>query len=334
MNNFSLLIRKWYRLNKRDLPWRNTEDPYHIWLSEIILQQTRVDQGLSYYTKFITNYPTIESLANASEQQVLNDWQGLGYYSRARNLQFAANQIIEEFNGVFPNNFKDIKSLKGIGDYTAAAIASFSYGENKAVVDGNVYRVLSRVFAIDTPIDCTEGKKEFQTLANELLSEEAPGEHNQAIMEMGALVCTPKSPKCDLCPISSICASYPNEWQNRPTKSKKVKIRNRYFHFLIANDNGAIILEKRTNKDIWQNMFQPPLFETDTNIEFQFKHNINFVSNEVKHILSHQNIFAKFYHTNDSISLKKEWHKIKLSDLEDYPLPRLIDKYFEDNLMR
>lgn len=333
MNDFSLLIQAWYRLNKRDLPWRNTNDPYLIWLSEIILQQTRVDQGMSYYTKFSNNYPTVNDLASSNEQDILNDWQGLGYYSRARNLHYAAKQITTEFKGQFPTTFKEIKKLKGIGDYTAAAISSFAFNEVKAVVDGNVYRVLSRVFDINTPIDSTQGKKEFQALADELIDSNNPAIHNQAIMEIGALVCTPKQPDCNNCPLSSICLSRENDvWKSRPVKAKKIKQRKRYFHFNIYQNKENLILEKRTESDIWQNMYQFPLIETNTLHRSEQSMRVKHVSNEIKHVLSHQIIYAKFYHFEDlPKTLKKNWIKIKIEELDNYPLPRLIDKYIIDN---
>ena len=227
MSDFSLSIRDWYRLNKRELPWRNTSDPYFIWLSEIIMQQTRVEQGINYYLKFINNYPTITHLANAEEKDILNDWQGLGYYSRARNLHWSAKLIRDEFNGEFPNNYLTILKLKGVGEYTAAAISSFAFSEQKAVVDGNVYRLLSRFFDIEIPIDSSKGKKYFQKLADELIVSDNPAEHNQAIMEVGTIVCKPSSPNCQTCPLQVSCLSNQNKTiLTRPVKSKKVKVRN------------------------------------------------------------------------------------------------------------
>ena len=220
--NFSNHIRDWYNSNKRDLPWRNTTDPYSIWLSEIILQQTRVTQGLSYYLKFIDRYPTVHNLADADENDVLKTWQGLGYYSRARNLHFSAKYISKTLNGTFPSSSDELKKLKGVGEYTAAAIASFCYKEPVAVLDGNVFRVLSRYFGISTPIDSTNGKKEFKELAAECLNNQFPDEHNQAIMEFGALQCTPKSPSCSGCPLSVNCVAYNDDLVSQlPLKSKK-----------------------------------------------------------------------------------------------------------------
>ena len=330
MSDFSLSITNWYRLNKRDLPWRSTNDPYKIWLSEIILQQTRVDQGMNYYNKFVRNYPKIEDLANADEQDILNDWQGLGYYSRARNLHAAAKEVALNQKGVFPDKFTEIKKLKGVGDYTAAAIASFAFNESKAVVDGNVYRVLSRVFDIETPIDSTQGKKEFQSLADELIDNNNPAEHNQAIMEFGALICTPK-PKCEECVLSANCiAKENNTIESRPVKSKKIKVRDRYFHYLIYSQDKQTIVRKRSEKDIWQNMYEFPLIETEK-VPKEIVSSSVKISTERKHILSHQKIHTTFYHLNEiPENLKGDWLLINQSEIQDYPLPRLIDKYLEE----
>lgn len=334
MHNFSLLIIDWYRLNKRSLPWRYTNDPYKIWVSEIILQQTRVEQGRDYYQKFITNYPTINDLAKASEQDVLNDWQGLGYYSRARNLHHSAKMISNELNGRFPNTYNDILKLKGVGNYTAAAIASFAFGEQKAVVDGNVYRLLSRFYNITTPIDTTKGQKQFQELADSLIPKEEPGEHNQAIMEMGATICKPDQPVCIECPVNQMCEGRINQnIQNLPVKSKKTKVRNRHFHFQIFIDGKHTYIEKRTQKDIWQQLYQFPLVETDS-IEFQPKHDLIKIkeSPQIIHKLSHQHIHAIFHtYKGNPKHLSKNQMKILIENIQDYPLPRIIDRYLEKN---
>ena len=335
MDTFTRLITDWYRQNKRNLPWRETSDPYLIWISEIILQQTRVDQGINYYLKFKKNYPTLIDLANAKEESILNDWQGLGYYSRARNLHFTAQFIRDNYDGDFPSSHKEIIGLKGIGDYTAAAISSFAFNLNHAVVDGNVYRLLSRVFNIDTPIDSSEGKKYFQSLADELIDENDPANHNQAIMEVGALVCTPKNPNCAECPLTDICLGKMNHTiDSLPVKSKKTKVRNRYFHFLIFQTDDEIVINKRIEKDIWQHMYQFPLIETDsTEIPDINFFDLHFrASPEVTHILSHQKITAKFYHFNSIPNkIKKEWIAIPKGNIQDYPLPRIIDRYLENN---
>ncbi len=332
MHDFSPSITDWYRLNKRNLPWRATKDPYKIWLSEIILQQTRVDQGLAYYLKFIEHYPTVSDLANADEQAVLNDWQGLGYYSRARNLHSAAKHICSAFKGEFPNSFKEIIQLKGVGTYTASAIASFAFDEVKAVVDGNVYRVLSRVFDISTPIDTTQGQKEFQALADQLIDQSNPAEHNQAIMEFGALMCTPK-PDCERCPLQVKCLSFAAKTIDlRPVKTKKTKVKDRHFHLLIFSENGNTIIEQRTNKDVWQNMYQFPLIESAESPTWK-KDQIPFkVSESVKHVLSHQRIHAIFYHFDEfPKKLDENWLVIAQTDIQNYPIPRLIDRYLEEH---
>lgn len=333
MNDFSLLITEWFRQNHRDLPWRNTRDPYFIWLSEIILQQTRVNQGMNYYLKFTSNYPTVKHLAEADEQSILNDWQGLGYYSRARNLHFSAKYIMSELGGVFPSSYAEIIKLKGVGKYTAAAISSFAFDEAKAVVDGNVYRLLSRVFDIPTPIDTGAGQKEFQLLADELIDPHNPAEHNQAIMEMGSSVCSP-SPNCENCPLNQKCLSFSKgNMSTRPVKSKKIKVTNKYFHFLIFSFDGETFIEKRTEKGIWQNLFQFPMIETkkDHLPEELKKYKLTKTSEIVKHILSHQHIFAQFHHIEGApIETNKNWIKINIKDIQDYPLPRIIDRYLEE----
>lgn len=344
MVDFHRLIVEWYRLNKRDLPWRDTKNPYLIWLSEIILQQTRVAQGMGYYKKFVKNYPTVTDLANASEMDVLNDWQGLGYYSRARNLHATAKIIAFDLNGVFPTTFQEIKKLKGIGDYTAAAIASFAFDLAHSVVDGNVYRVLSRVFNIDLPIDSTQGKKYFAELAQELIGKEQPAIHNQAIMEMGAIQCLPVNPLCDTCPLERIClANSLKIIEERPIKEKKTKVRNRFFHFMICREGGQVVLEQRTQKDIWQNMYQFPLVETENQQSYEgmkafFEKEYGMTpvdySENVIHILSHQKINAVFYYFNEIPKyLLVNRMQIKVNDIQGYPIPRLIDRYLDSNAL-
>lgn len=336
MQNFSLLIVDWYRQNKRALPWRSTKDPYKIWLSEIILQQTRVEQGTAYYHKFTAHYPTVIDLANASEQAVLNDWQGLGYYSRARNLHHSAKIIATTYGGTFPDTYNEILALKGVGKYTAAAIASFAFNEPKAVVDGNVYRFLSRVFNIYTPIDSNKGQKEFQMVADELISELHPGDHNQAMMELGAVICTPTQPKCMECPVNMFCeARLKDTIDQLPVKSKKTKVRDRYFHYLIYTEKEHTLIEQRTAKDIWQHLYQFPLLETtsnelpDLNIS-----TLRYSSEQIIHKLSHQNIHAVFHVLNGlPKKLDPGQKRIKISDIQDYPLPRIIDRYLEKNTL-
>lgn len=342
----SILIR-WYEENKRDLPWRETTDPYIIWMSEIILQQTRVDQGYDYFNRFEAKYPTVDLLAAAEEDAVLKLWQGLGYYSRARNLHAAAKMIMSSFGGIFPRNYKDVLSLKGIGEYTAAAIVSFAYNLPYAVVDGNVYRVLSRLFAIDTPIDSSAGKKIFAELAQELLDESNPGLHNQAIMEFGALQCVPQSPDCQNCPAASLCIAYAqNKVSSFPVKIGKQKVRERYFHYFDIDQGDYTYLHKRDKKDIWENLYELPLIETDHSMSvdqllvgFDFQSLFSGCDQvqvesvmQIKHVLSHQVIFASFYHVKvggDQCFLNTDYIKVKKEDVDSYPVSRLVHKYLE-----
>ena len=262
---FSNLLIQWYLRNKRDLPWRNTTNPYPIWLSEIMLQQTRVAQGMPYFLSFTAAFPTVFDLAKADEEQVLKLWQGLGYYSRARNLHKTAQYVADELSGVFPVTYKELLQLKGIGEYTAAAIASFSYNEVVPVVDGNVFRVLSRYFDVETDIAAASAKKEFAALAFELMPKDNPAIFNQAIMEFGALQCVPKSPNCGICVFNESCAALQkNKVDQLPVKSKKLKVRNRFFNYLVVNDeNENTIIQKRTDKGIWHNLYEFPLIETE-----------------------------------------------------------------------
>ncbi len=337
----------WYKKHKRDLPWRNTKDPYKIWLSEIILQQTQVIQGLNYYIKFIETFPTVTDLADAPEDKVMRLWQGLGYYSRARNLHAAAKTVKTNHKGKFPNSFESIKTLKGVGDYTAAAISSFAFNLPHAVVDGNVYRVLSRLFNISTPINSTQGKKEFQLLADELLNHKQPGLHNSAMMEFGALWCKPQNPKCEECPLQEHCLAYEKNTVNSlPVKDKKIKIKNRHFHYFIFNYKDFVYLQKRINKDIWQNLYEFYLIETDSAVEVEKilknKNLKNFVKNaevisitsEKKHILSHQHIYATFYEMKiNQLIQTKSLIKTKRNEVNNFALPQLINKYlYKKNL--
>lgn len=333
----------WYKKNKRDLPWRNTKNPYKIWLSEIMLQQTQVAQGLSYYIKFTDTFPTIVDLANAPEDKVMRLWQGLGYYSRARNLHEAAKHVTKKYKGVFPKTYDSIKELKGVGDYTAAAISSIAYDLPHAVVDGNVYRVLSRLFNVTTPINSTAGKKEFQLLADELLNPKQAALHNSAMMEFGALWCKPQNPKCDDCPLQHYCVAFKNNTvSSLPVKDKKIKIRDRYFHYFIFNYKNFVYISKRSEKDIWQNLYEFHLIETEKEEaeEKLLKHKefkkltSNFkvlsVTKLKKHILSHQHLYSSFYEIKiDKPLTAKSFIKIKREDLTHYALPQLINKYLE-----
>ena len=323
-SNFTPKLLQWFDACKRDLPWRHTKDPYAIWLSEIILQQTRIVQGIDYWHRFMQNYPTVEQLAAASEDQVLRLWQGLGYYSRARNLHFAAQQIVEM--GKFPNTFKEIRTLKGVGDYTAAAIASFAFDLPQAAVDGNVYRVLSRRFGIDTPIDSTQGKKEFQLLDDELLPSDRPGDYNQAMMDFGATLCTPASPNCDACPFIEECVAFrENRVGELPYKAKKTKVRTRHFSYIYIMCNDEIAIHQRGAGDIWQGLWEPYLVEGD---ELPFdKNKLHILNQNVKHVLSHQIIFTDFYlYKVDEKPAEINGYKwIKLDEFSDYAKSHLVD---------
>lgn len=340
MVDFSILIQNWFRQNSRNLPWRETKNPYFIWLSEVILQQTRVEQGLNYYLKFVREFPTVDELAKADEEKVLILWQGLGYYSRARNLHFAAKQVATEFEGIFPKDYKTIRSLKGVGDYTAAAISSIAYGQAYAVVDGNVYRVLSRYFAIEEPIDTTNGKKIFAEVAQELIDPLNPGDHNQAIMELGALVCLPKSPKCDDCPVKEGCLSYAKGTTSLfPVKSKKVKVRDRFFNYFVVTDGQSILIKKRGPKDIWQGLYDFPLFEGEEKKDKALEkwiqnHGWQSLSKEKEliYILTHQKIHVTFWLVETNrIDTNEEFEKIAINELEDYPLPQLLIRYISSS---
>lgn len=330
-------IIEWYNTNKRDFPWRNTKNPYFIWLSEIILQQTRALQGLPYYIQFTEQYPTVNHLANASLDEVLKTWQGLGYYSRARNLHTTAKYISEELNGVFPSSYSEIIKLKGIGPYTAAAIASFAFNEKKAVVDGNVYRVLSRYFADATPIDSSEGKNKFQQLADELISSKNPDLFNQATMELGATVCAPKNPTCTVCPIEINCISkQENQQGNFPVKTKKTKIKDRFLTYFIFKQNEKYIVKQRVNKDIWEGLFDFPVLDSPTPIleeeinEYLKKRTqapITHLSSAYKHLLSHQKLMVQFVHVNNHPELVM--NEFTVTNFEEIALPRIIDKYLE-----
>lgn len=347
--HFQEKILAWYDVNKRDLPWRKNKNPYSIWLSEIILQQTRVAQGLSYYEKFIEAFPTVEKLAGAKEDQVLKLWQGLGYYSRARNLQTAAQQILEQFNGNFPDNSVELKKLKGVGTYTASAIASIAFNEAVAVVDGNVYRVLSRYLGIAEPIDSSNGKKIFEEAAQDLLWKKDPGKYNQAVMEFGARQCVPKNPDCLNCILKNHCSAFQSESvKTLPVKEKSVRIKKRYFNFLVVHFKGKIGLEKRKGNDIWKGLYQFPLLESEKDI-LHFRDLIadSFLENYSKsivykrkkeqkpHQLTHQQINPVFWEISwegKATDLKKIFPEtifLNYSKTEDYPFPKIIENFLK-----
>lgn len=340
--NFSKTLINWYLQHKRDLPWRNTRNPYPIWLSEIMLQQTRVAQGLPYFLSFTTNFPTVFDLANANEEQVLKLWQGLGYYSRARNLHKTAQIVAFELNGIFPDNYKDLLKLKGIGDYTAAAIASFSYNEAVPVVDGNVFRVLSRYFDVENDISVNSTKKVFAELASELMPKNNPAQFNQAIMEFGALQCVPKNPNCGICPFNGSCAALQkNKIDKLPVKSKKIKVSNRFLNYLIYNDEiNQALIQKRTEKGIWQNLYEFPLLETENSVDLDFIFNNLDIENkvisvmqinnqEIIHKLTHQKLHINFWKIEINGILK---NGLVLEDLKTYPFPIVIANFIEKEL--
>lgn len=317
---FASVILKWYKEYGRDLPWRQTHDPYAIWLSEIILQQTQVKQGWDYWTRFMHRWPTVEALAAATEDEVLREWQGLGYYSRARNLHFAAKQIVSL--GHFPDTLEDIKKLKGVGDYTAAAIASFAFGIPAAVVDGNVYRVLARHFGIDTPINTTEGKKLFATMAQEILPSSS-SQYNQAIMDFGAIQCTPASPNCMFCPLIESCIAFrENRVAELPVKLKTLKITERHLTYIYVRCNGYTAIHRRGAGDIWQGLWEPWLNN-------EIPAGAVLLKQHVKHVLTHRVLYADFYlwEVTERPQLPDDYIWIKESELDDYAKPRLIEKY-------
>ena len=347
MLNFDRTLIAWYLENKRELPWRETSDPYRIWISEIILQQTRVAQGLEYFNRFMERFPTVTALAEASEDEVMKYWQGLGYYSRARNLHIAAREIAIRYKGQFPTEYEEVLALKGIGAYTAAAVCSFAWKEPYAVVDGNVYRVLSRFWGIDTPIDSVAGKKEFAALAQELLDRNRPDLYNQAIMDFGALVCSPKNPDCLYCPLQEECVARIKGCIDKlPVKGGKTSVKPRYFNYFHLTCRGKTLLRRREEKDIGQNLYEYPLIETSEVMDFAdlqqtpaYRRLLQGVETvEVKqmvempkHVLSHRIIYAHFYRLEISNFSVAHQLYLQLSDeeIENYAVSRLMELYWE-----
>ena len=339
----------WYLSNKRNLPWREIENPYYIWVSEIILQQTRVAQGLPYYIRFIEEFPDINSLANAPIEKVLKLWQGLGYYSRARNMHFAAKQIEKDYNGIFPLSYKELLKLKGVGEYTAAAIASIAYNEPVAVVDGNVIRVISRLFTIKDSVGKPATIKEIKKLAGDILLKYNPSAFNQAIMEFGALHCVPANPDCLHCPLSDKCLDFQYKIVDKlPVRKEKVKVRDRFFYYLVIHTNNGLWFRQRASGDIWEGLFEFPLIETEENIlpeqipaiivksglfnddDFQ----ITGISSQTKHILTHQRLYVSFIHLKaaqlSSVSeLNIKWKD--RNDIHELAVPRVVDKYLHSD---
>jgi len=354
----SSILRKWYEKNKRDLPWRHTSDPYKIWLSEVILQQTRVNQGLEYYLDFIKVFPDVNSLALAGEDEVLKKWQGLGYYSRARNLHSAAKDVVEQMGGELPRSYDGLLKLKGVGKYTASAIASICFGEPRAVVDGNVYRVIARLFGVEEPVNSATGGRIITSMAEELLDRNDPGTHNQAMMEFGALQCVPTSPGCPTCPLLDQCEAHKTGRVDRlPVKIPKRKPVERWMYFYIIRCEGEIILTKRGTGDIWKSLYHFPVLESDTPLTDEemlepmvdhlvpVPHNevkekpvqpdrlpIEKISDPIRHQLTHRTLHARFIHVKTGSwpdPLPPGWMIISADRLDDFPVPRLIHKYME-----
>jgi len=345
--NISEVLARWYANHKRDLPWRETKDPYKVWLSEVILQQTRVNQGIGYYYRFIERYPTAGDLARASLDEVLKSWQGLGYYTRARNLHKTARHIYYEQGGEFPEHYEGLLNLPGIGPYTASAIASFCFGQVVAVVDGNVGRVLARLKGIATPVNSNRGKKELQQEACELIPIHDPGLHNQAMIEFGALQCTPSQPDCEACPLKEVCHAWQHDQVNLlPVKSPKRKKRQRYFYYIDIHLNGSLLVQKREDRDIWNSLYQFPLIESEHELEVSDLNNtrewqalfaglnpqIQAISSIYSHTLTHQKIQARFIRVHikqTNAQLEERYQKIQPKQLQNLAVPRLIDKYLE-----
>ncbi|THV61536.1 A/G-specific adenine glycosylase [Flagellimonas alvinocaridis] len=340
--SFSQEILQWYHKNKRELPWRNTIEPYNIWLSEIILQQTRVVQGIPYYLKFLDAFPTVRHLAKAPEEKILKLWQGLGYYSRARNLHATAKMVVNEHNGTFPNTYVGLKSLKGVGDYTASAIASICFNIPEPVVDGNVYRVLARYFGVGIPINSSEGIKHFKELARKVMNEEQIRDYNQGIMEFGAIQCAPKKPYCMLCPLQESCVALKdNKVDVLPIKLNKTKTRRRYFNYLVFLDGQKnTLLEQRKGKGIWQNLYQFPLLESEKELQVEEFEQILMEENRlpryrsfsmynetpIVHKLSHQHLYTRFWivETKKLLPDGISWEQIM-----EFPVPVLIADFIQ-----
>lgn len=341
------IITRWYHHHQRDLPWRNTKDPYAIWISEIILQQTRVAQGIDYYHRFINRFPDLQSLAEAKTEEVLKVWQGLGYYARARNMHAAAVQMIRDHGGAFPASYQEMLKLKGIGPYTAAAIASIAFNEPRAVIDGNVHRVIARLFGLFEPPRRAGANCGICRQAEALLDRAEPGIHNQALMEFGAMVCTPAHPSCPSCPVNRYCVAFKKDQvQELPVRSKQVKQRHRYFHYFIMVSGSRILIRQRTARDIWQHLFEFPLIETPRPVSpghlmespswnqwFRDRREIPVrVSGMTRHILTHQVIHARFYHLDTfpaDDAFKTSFLEVPLAEITKFPVPKLIENYLE-----
>lgn len=326
--SFTTALLRWFAQYGRELPWRGIGDPYGIWVSEVILQQTRIEQGRDYWLRFMQRFPTVEALAAASEDEVLRQWQGLGYYSRARNMHAAAQQIVEQ--GGFPRSISGLLALKGVGDYTAAAVGSMAFGLAAATVDGNVYRVLSRHYGIDIPINTTRGKNMFSTLAHELLPPDRAADFNQAMMDLGATVCTPRSPHCGVCPVADTCdALHTGRVEHLPVKEKKLHIQERHLIYIHIRHEGEIALRRRPAGDIWQGLWEPLLVEGTPLPDLGCP--LTLIASGVKHVLTHRVLLADFYlaEPKKRPSLPDGYQWINEQDINDYALPRLVEKLLE-----
>ena len=328
---FTDILLHWYADNKRSLPWRGERDVYRVWVSEIILQQTRIQQGWDYYLRFIEAFPDVKALAEADEEQVLRVWQGLGYYSRARNMHAAAQSVMRDHGGKFPSTYEQVRQLKGIGDYTAAAICAFAYGLPYPAVDGNVLRIISRVFGIHDNIADNSTRKDITALCQKLMKDADPSDFNQALMDFGSLQCTPKNPDCEHCPMQGECYAFKHqEVDTLPVNIKRIQIKNRYFHYFVCINQDEIIIEKRENEDIWKGLYQLPMSETKNNKKLNFK-----LLYQTKHQLTHQTLHAFFYDTPNASTLPEpagQRLKIKVQDIDNYAFPKLIINFFSSTL--
>jgi A/G-specific adenine glycosylase len=339
------LLIAWYKPNHRDLPWRKTKDPYAIWVSEVILQQTRVAQGLDYYYHFLQAFPTVQSLADAPLDDVMRVWQGLGYYTRARNMHAAAKQVMSEHGGKIPDTYEKLRSLRGVGDYTASAIGAFAFNIPRPAVDGNVYRIWSRIFGVFTPIDTPDGKKELYQISFDQLDKQRSSLFNQAIMDFGGTLCMPKNPRCGDCPVSDVCYAFRNNAVALlPAKSKKVKVVNRYFAYLMIRHKGSTFIRRRDGKDIWHSLYEFPLIETSGSTSLKalektqawkemfgsVKPAVLHASPQLKHVLSHQRLYTQFYIMEVKTIpyfLSANFIKVNADSMDEYPTSRLIGSY-------
>lgn len=341
-NKISKELLRWYEENQRVLPWRGTKDPYKIWLSEVIMQQTRVAQGTPYYLKFILKYPTVASLAAADEQDILKLWQGLGYYSRGRNLLKAARQVVTDFKGAFPEDYKNLIKLKGVGPYTAAAIISIAFNKAHAVLDGNVFRVLARIYGIETPVNAPGAREIFQDYADKLLDKRTPGTFNEAMMEFGATLCLPANPLCESCPVMDNCLAKKNNLQNAlPIKLALKKVKTRYLHYLFVNKDDQFVINHRKPGDIWQGLYELPLIETEQeeilNMEKASEGtglNFSFIKplKKITHKLTHQRLVITFYEADTSSHINGDHILTDAIGYKHYPLPRPLELFLKDYL--